>query len=49
MVINAHIKYIYADKARSKFILPDNGKESSSASMAYIADQLGFTKEYTSP
>ena len=42
-VINAYIKYTYADKGRSKFILSDNGKEFSSTSMAYIADQLGFT------
>ena len=49
MVINVYIKYIYADKGRSKFILFDNGKEFSSASMAYIADHLGFTKVYTSP
>ena len=49
MVINAYIKYIYADKGGSKFILSDNGKEMSSASMAYIADQLGFTKAYTLP
>ena len=48
-VINAYIKYIYADKDRSKFILSDNGKEFSSASMANIADQLGFTTFYTSP
>ena len=27
----------------------DNGKEFSNASMAYIADQLGFTKVYISP
>ena len=47
-VINAYIKYINADKGRSQFILSDNGKEFSSASMAYIADQLGFTKVYTS-
>ena len=46
---NAYIKYIYADKVRSEFILSDNGKEFSSASLAYIADQLGFTKMYTSP
>ena len=31
-----------------KFILSDNGREFSSASMAYIAAQLGFTKVYTS-
>ena len=48
-VINPYIKYTYADKGGSKFILSDNGKEFSSASMAYIADQLGFTKVYTSP
>ena len=48
-VINAYIKYIYTDKGRSQFILSDNGKEFSSASMAYIADQLGFSKVYTSP
>ena len=49
MVINVYVKYIYADKGGSKFILSDDGKEFSSASMAYIADQLGFTKVYTSP
>ena len=48
-VINAYMKYTYADKGRSKFNLSDNGKEFSSASMAYIVDQLGFTKVYTSP
>ena len=48
-VINAYIKYIYENNGRSKFILSDNGKEFSCASMAYIADQLGFTKVYTSP
>ena len=49
MVIIAYIKYIYADKGKSKFILSDNGKEFSSASMAFIADQFGFTKVYTPP
>ena len=48
-MINAYIKYTYTDKGRSKIILFDNGKGFSSASMAYIADQLGFTKVYTSP
>ena len=48
-VHNAYIKYIYADKGGSQFILSDNGKEFSSASIAYIADQLGFIKVYTSP
>ena len=49
MVINVYTKYIYADKGGSKFILSNNGEELSSTSMAYIADQLGFTKVYTSP
>ena len=44
MVINVYIKYLYADKGRSKFILSKNVKEFSSASMAYIADQIGFNK-----
>ena len=48
-VINAYIKYTYADKGGSKFIISDNGKEFSSASMAHITDQLGFTQVYTSP
>ena len=48
-VINAYIKYIYANKGGSQFILFDNGKEFSSASMAYITYQLVFTKVYTSP
>ena len=49
MVVNAYIKYTYADKGISNFVLPNNWKEFSSASMAYIAEQLGFTKVYTSP
>ena len=49
MLINAYIKHIYADSGRSKFILSNNGKKFSSASMAYIADQLWFTKVYTTP
>ena len=48
-VINAYIKYTCADKGVSKFILSDNGKEFSSASMVYNAHQLGFTKVDTSP
>ena len=48
-MIDTYIKYIYEDKGGSQFILSDNGKEFSSASMAYITDQLGFTKVYTSP
>ena len=48
MVINAYIKYISTDKGGSKFILSNNGKEFSSASMTHIADQIGFTKVYTS-
>ena len=47
-VINTYIKYIYADKDGSKFILSDNGKEFFSASVAYTVHQLGFTKVYTS-
>ena len=46
-MINTYIKYIYLDKGRSQFILSENGKEFFSTSMAYIADQLGFTKVYT--
>ena len=49
MEMNAYTKYIYTDKDESKFILSDNGREFSIASMAYIADQLGLTKMYTSP
>ena len=48
-VISAYIKYIYLNKGRSQFILSDNGKKFSSASMAYITDQLGSTKVYISP
>ena len=33
-VINAYIKYIYANEGRSKFMLSDNGEEFSSDSMA---------------
>ena len=49
MVIKACLKYVYADKGRSKFMLTDKGGELSSEGMSYIADQLGFTKVYTSP
>ena len=49
MVINAYIKYIYADKGGSQFILFDSAKEFLSASMAHSADQLGFIKVYISP
>ena len=48
-LLNAYIKYIYADKGRFQFILSCKRKEFSSASMAFIADQLGFIKVYTSP
>ena len=48
-VINTYIKYIYADKGGSRFIISDNRKEFLSASMAYVADQLGFIKVYTLP
>ena len=47
-VINASIKYIHAYKGGFQFIISDNGKEFLSVSMAYIADQLGFIKVYTS-
>ena len=43
-MINAYIKYIYADKGGSKFILSDSRKEFLSASISYIADHLGLTK-----
>ena len=49
IVINAYVKYIYADKGESQFILSDNGKEFSSASKAYVVDQFGFNKMYTPP
>ena len=49
MVISTYIKHIHSDKGSSKCVLSDNGKEFSSASIAYTADQLGFTKVYTSP
>ena len=48
-MINTCIRYINADKGRSKFILSDNEKEFSSASIAYIVDHLGFTKVHISP
>ena len=49
MVTKAYIKYVYANKDGSKFILRDRGGEFSSEVMSYIAEQLGFTKVYTSP
>ena len=48
-VIKTYIKYVYTDKGGSKFILTDRGSEFSSEAMSYIADQLGYTKVYTSP
>ena len=48
-VMTAYLKYVYADKGGSKFILTDRGGEFSSEVMSYIADQLSFTKVYTSP
>ena len=48
-IIKAYLKYVYTDKGRSKFILTDRGGEFSSEAMSYVADQLGFTKVYTSP
>ena len=48
-VIKAYLKCVNADKGRSKFILTDRGSEFSSEVMSYSADQLGFTKVYTSP
>ena len=49
MVIKAYLKYMYADKGESKFILADRGGEFLSEAMSYIADQLGFIKVYPSP
>ena len=43
------IYQMYADKGGSKFIFTDRGGEFSSEVMYYIAEQLGFTKVYTSP
>ena len=40
---------MYANKSGSKFILTDRGGEFSSEAMSYTAEQLGFTKVYTSP
>ena len=48
-LIKAYIKYVYIDKDGSQFILTDRGGEFSSEAMFYIAEQLGFTKVYTSP
>ena len=45
-VIKAYIKYTYADKGGSKFILTDRGGEFSSEAMSYIAEQLGFISLY---
>ena len=48
-VIKEYIKYMYTDKGGSKFISTDRSGEFSSEVMSYIAEQLGFTKVYTSP
>ena len=48
-VIKVYLKYVYADNGGSKFILTDRGSEFPSEAMPYTADQLGFTKVYTSP
>ena len=50
IVIKAYSQVcVYTDKGGSKFILTDRGGEFSSEAMSYIADQLDFTKVYTSP
>ena len=41
-VIKAYLKYVYADKGGSKFILMDRGSEFSNIAMSYIADHWGF-------
>ena len=46
--IKDYLKFVYADKGGSKFILTDRVNEFSSEVMSYIADQLGFTKVYIS-
>ena len=46
-VIKVYVKCMYTDNDKSKFILTDS--EFSSGVMSFIADQLGFTKVYTSP
>ena len=48
-VIKAYLKYMYADKGESRFILRDRGSELSSKAMSYIAESVGFTEVYTSP
>ena len=48
-VIKAYLKYVYADKGGSKFILTDRGSKFSGEVISYIADQLGFTKVDTLP
>ena len=48
-VVKAYIKYVYTNKGGSISILADRGGEFSSEVMSYIAEQLGFTKVYTSP
>ena len=48
-VIKDYLKYVYADKGGSKFVITDRGSEFSSKVMSYIAEQLGFTKVYASP
>ena len=44
-----HISNISMQVRADQNLSSDNGKEFSSASMACIADQLGFTEVYTSP
>ena len=48
-VIKAYIKYMYANKGGSKFILTDRGSKFSNEAMSYITEQLGFTKVFMSP
>ena len=44
-----HLSNVSMQMSVDQNVSSDNGKEFSSASMAYIADQLGFTKVYTAP
>ena len=48
-IFNAYLKHVYSTFSGSKYILSDRGGEFSSKQFIWLANELGFTKVYTSP
>ena len=48
-VINVYLKHLYAIFGSSKYILSDRERECFSKQFTWLANEVGFTKRYTSP